>query len=142
MHEGQYIAITETSQLIAVETEIYQPTGQTPFSVVKWANPVTVPSLKVPEYIGNDAGPWSGDVSLYPSSGVGLYQDVDPAQEIYGGIANEFFEHNIATENRTTPYYDNGDPVSWYSQYEVSGTQQLVTRADGVEVNTPIFGYD
>jgi FtsP/CotA-like multicopper oxidase with cupredoxin domain len=141
VHEGQYITIQDTSKVVVIATEVYQP-ASTPFSIIKWATPVTVPSLKLPEYVGNGAGPWALDPSLFPSAAPALYQDVDPAQKFYGGIANEFFDYNISSGNRTTPYFDNDDPVAWYSQYELGGEQVLYQRADGVEQKTPIYGYD
>ena len=142
VYEGVQVLIKDTTNPIFVETERYQG-EDTPFAITKWASPVTVPSLKLPEYIGNGVGPWgfnpapSADRSGAPA----LYQDVDPTQELYGGMANEFFEYNISSDQRTTPYFSTDDPVYWYSQYEIANTQVVADGADQ-QIVTPIYGYD
>jgi hypothetical protein len=134
------ITIKDTSQAPLIDTEIFQPQF-TPFAVRKWASALPVPSLKVPDYIGDQPDIWGTNFAPQPTPGgqPALYKDVDPTQKVYGGIAPEFYDRTVA--GTTTPYYTSGQATSWYSQRESANNQVVVDRADQV-VTTQIFGYD
>ena len=134
------VTIKDTSVASVVTTEIYQPKF-TPFAVRKWASALPVPSLKVPDYIGDQQDIWGTNFAPQPTPGgkPALYKDVDPAQKVYGGIAPEFYDQTVA--GTTTPYYTSGQATSWYSQRESANTQVVVDGANQV-FTTEIFGYD
>lgn len=135
------VTIKDTSLTVPVATEIYQPQF-TPFAVKKWASPVPVPTLKRPDYVGAQQDIWGTKFAPQPSPGgqPALYQDVDPTQSVYGGIAPEFYNQTVA--GTTTPYYSTGaSTTAWYSQREMAQMQVVV---DGATQNylTEIYGYD
>ncbi|WP_254962207.1 multicopper oxidase domain-containing protein [Cyanobium sp. BA5m-10] len=134
------ITIQDTSQAPVVTTEIFQPQF-TPFAVKKWASALPVPSLKVPDYIGDQPDIWGTNFAPQrtPGGQPALYKDVDPTQKVYGGIAPEFYDRTVA--GTTTPYYTSGQATSWYSQRESANKQIVVDGANEV-VSTQIFGYD
>ena len=134
------ISIKDTSQAPQITTEIFQPQF-TPFAIRKWASAVPVPSLKVPDYIGDQPDIWGTNFAPQPTPGgkPALYKDVDPTQKVYGGIAPEFYDRTVA--GTTTPYYTSGQETSWYSQRESANNQIVVDGVDQV-VTTQIFGYD
>jgi len=125
---------------IPVATEVYQP-KYTPFPIKKWATSVPVPTLKRPEIVGHQPDIWGTNFApqLYPGGQPGLYQNLDPTQARYGGIAPEFYNQTVAGTN--TPYYNTGQQTSWYSQREGARFQLVVDGANQV-VSTEIFGYD
>lgn len=134
------VTIKDTSQAPVVTTEIYQPEF-TPFAVRKWASAVPVPSLKVPDYVGDQPDIWGTNFApqLTPGGQPALYKDVDPTQKVYGGIAPEFYDKTVA--GTTVPYYTSGQATSWYSQRESANNQVVVDGANQV-LTTQIFGYD
>ena len=134
------VTLRDTSKSIPVVTEVFQP-EYTPFAVRKWASPVPVPTLKRPDSVGALPTNWGDRFAPQPFPGglPALYQDVDPSQLIYGGIAPEFFNRNVAGTNN--PYYSTGQLVSWYSQRE-GARQQVVLDGANQVVNTEIWGYD
>ncbi len=134
------VTLRDTSKAIPVSTEIFQP-EYTPFAVRKWASPVPVPTLKRPDSVGVLPTNWGEKFAPQPSPGglPALYQDVDPSQALYGGIAPEFFNRNVAGTNN--PYYSTGQAVSWYSQRE-GARQQVVLDGANQVVSTEIYGYD
>ena len=134
------VTLRDTSKAIPVATEVFQP-KDTPFAVRKWASALPVPTLKRPDSVGTLPTTWGDKFAPQPSPGglPALYQDVDPAQAVYGGIAPEFFNRNVAGTNN--PYYATGQVVSWYSQRQGAARQVVVDGANQV-VTTEIWGYD
>ena len=134
------VSLRDTSKAIPVATEVFQP-KDTPFAVRKWASAVPVPTLKRPDSVGTLPTTWGDKFAPQPSPGglPALHQDVDPTQAVYGGIAPEFFNRNVAGTNN--PYYSTGQVVSWYSQRQGAGRQVVVDGANQV-VTTEIWGYD
>jgi len=134
------VTLRDISKAIPVATEVFQP-EYTPFAVRKWASPVPVPTLKRPDSVGVMPTTWGDSFAPGPAPGglPALYQDVDPTQALYGGIAPEFFNRNVAGTNN--PYYSTGQVVSWYSQRE-GARQQVVLDGANQVVNTEIYGYD
>ena len=134
------VVVRDTSLSLPVATEIYQP-STTPFSVLKWASHVPVPTLKRPDYVGIQPDPWGSKLAPQPSPGgqPALYPDVDPNQVSYGGIAPEFYNQVVA--GTSIPYYTSGDLPAWYSQREFARYQIVVDGASRV-YSTEIYGYD
>jgi len=134
------ITVKDTSTAPVLTTEIYQP-AFTPFAIKKWASAVPVPTLKRPDYVGTQPDIWGTNFAPQPAPGgqPALYQDVDPSQKVYGGIAPEYYDQTVAGTN--TPYFTTGEATAWYSQREGAANQVVVDRADKV-VTTEIYGYD
>ena len=134
------VTVRDTSLAIPVTTEIFQP-KDTPFPVRKWASSLPVPTLKRPDYVGNQPDIWGTNFApqSFPGGQPGLYQDLDPTQAQYGGIAPEFYNQTVA--GTTTPYYTSGQPTSWYSQRSGARFQVVVDGANQV-ISTDIYGYD
>ena len=137
--QGQ-VTVTDTFIAPTITTEIFQPKF-TPFRVTKWASPLPVPTLKQAEYVGDQPDIWGTN---FAGNGVlggqpGLFQNLDPNQIDYHGIAPEFYNQTVAGTN--TPYFSTGQKTSWYTQRERAGYQELVDSPDGVFVSQ-IYGYD
>jgi FtsP/CotA-like multicopper oxidase with cupredoxin domain/membrane protein insertase Oxa1/YidC/SpoIIIJ len=134
------VTVKDTSVALPVATEIYQPLN-TPFAVKKWASPVPVPTLKRPDYVGTQPDIWGTNFAPQTSPGgqPGLYQNLDPTQALYGGIAPEFYNQTVA--GTSTPYFTTGELTSWYSQREGARYQVVVDGANQV-YSTEIYGYD
>ena len=134
-----------------VTTEIYQPPF-TPFSIWKWKSELPVPPLKMPVASGGKPGqlqalgtplPTTPASWLNPSKPAGgriaRYQQVDPNQVSYGGVADELWEPKIAGTN--TPYYTTGDSIDYYEQVHAPGSQFIVDAVDRPRATT-VYGYD
>jgi len=134
------VTVRDTSLAIPVTTEVFQP-KDTPFPVRKWASSLPVPTLKRPDYVGTQPDIWGTNFApqSFPGGQPGLYQDLDPTQEQYGGIAPEFYNQTVG--GTTTPYYTTGQPTSWYSQRSGARFQVVVDGANQV-ISTDIYGYD
>ena len=134
------VTVRDASVAIPVATEVYQP-KDTPFLVNKWASSLPVPTLKLPEFVGNQPDIWGANSAPQPTPGgqPGLYKNLDPTQAQYGGIAPEFYDRTVA--GTSTPYYSISQQTSWYSQRAAARHQVVVDGANQV-VNTEIFGYD
>jgi len=134
------VTVTDTSTALAVATEIYTP-AFTPFAVKKWASALPIAPLKQPDYRGTQPDIWGTNFApqLSPGGQPGLYNDLDPTQVDYHGIAPEFYNRNVAGTDQ--PYYSTGDQIAWYTQREKAGYQIVVDGATNT-YSTEIYGYD
>mgnify|MGYP006281772215 CR=1 FL=1 len=143
--------VAAATTLATVTTEIYQPPF-TPFSIWKWRSELPVPPLKTPVATGGRPGqlqamgtplasaPISWLNPTKPAGGrISRYQQVDPTQVSYGGVADELWEPKIAGTN--TPYYTTGDPIDYYEQVHAPGSQIIVDAVDRPR-STTVYGYD
>jgi FtsP/CotA-like multicopper oxidase with cupredoxin domain len=139
---GSQVQVTVKDSSIApnIATEIIQPQF-TPFRVTKWASALPLATLKQADYFGDQPDIWGTNFAPAPDPGgqPGLYQNLDPNQVDYHGIAPEFYNQVVAGTD--TPYYTTGEKTSWYTQRERAGYQRLVDSPDGVFM-TEIYGYD